>query len=295
MMFTAFSLDVVFRKTINMELDDVLKHFESAVDEIPTIKQKLSEMIGDGRLIVFIDDLDRCHVDNTIGILEAIKLFLNANGAVFVVAVDMTSLERAWDLRYRVQTTAKIEGKNYLDKIFQLKLSLPPKDKDAMRNYINWLASSLPDALGRVIAEGCPPNPRTIKRILNLIYFLGKGIEDKKFDEYFPLIVIWTIATICYPKLASSIKDDPPSLVETIKYLKKGHEFKNHITFNQHFGNIENATITEASEAVKPIIKNATEDTGVYNFLRSLVQYPNIETLSPTSFRNVVLEAGLIG
>ena len=52
----------------------MLKHFESAVEEIPTIIQKLSEMIGNGRLIVFVDDLDRCHADNTIGILEAIKL-----------------------------------------------------------------------------------------------------------------------------------------------------------------------------------------------------------------------------
>src|SRR5215210_2438831 len=41
--FTFFSLDVAFRKTTNMKLDDVLEYFESAVEEIPTIRQELSK------------------------------------------------------------------------------------------------------------------------------------------------------------------------------------------------------------------------------------------------------------
>jgi len=189
--FAFFSLDIALRRAINMGLKEALEHFESSVKEIPTIRQRLSEMIGEeGRLVVFVDDLDRCHIDNTLEILEAIKLFLNAKGAVFVLAVDMTNLERAWDLRYRGYKTANIEGKDYLDKIFQLRLSLPPKEGEAIRGYIKELADSLPDNLHAVVAEGCPPNLRKIKRVLSLIYFLGKGSDDKTFDKDFSLIVI---------------------------------------------------------------------------------------------------------
>jgi len=88
-------------------------------------------MIGDGKLIVFIDDLDRCDVDKALGILEAIKPFLNARGTIFVVAVDMKKIERAGELKYRGSSAGIIEGRDHVDKIFQLKLSLPPKEGEA--------------------------------------------------------------------------------------------------------------------------------------------------------------------
>lgn len=87
--------DIVLRSATQMTLKEAQEHFESSIDQTPTISKKLSEMIGEERLIVFVDDLDRCHVDNALGIMEAVKLFLNAEGAIFVVAVDMKKLERA--------------------------------------------------------------------------------------------------------------------------------------------------------------------------------------------------------
>ncbi|GAB4162601.1 MAG: hypothetical protein Fur0021_36960 [Candidatus Promineifilaceae bacterium] len=41
---------------------------------------------GMGRLIVFVDDLDRCLPEKAVEVLEAIKLFLEAPGVVFVLA-----------------------------------------------------------------------------------------------------------------------------------------------------------------------------------------------------------------
>ena len=110
-------------------------------------------------------------------------------------------------------------------------------------------------------------------------------------------MVIWTIIAVCYPKLASIIKNEPHSLFDTIEYLKISHDFKNLITFKQHFGNIEGKTIAKSSEFVKPIITNATQDMYLYNFLRSLAQYhAKLATLSRVSFRDVVFGGvGLIG
>ena len=45
------------------------------------------------RLIVFIDDLDRCNPDTVIETLEAIKLFLYVDGTVFIISADERLIE----------------------------------------------------------------------------------------------------------------------------------------------------------------------------------------------------------
>jgi predicted KAP-like P-loop ATPase len=89
----SFFPDIVLRSATQLTLKEVQEHFKSSIEQTPAISEKLSEMIAEGRLIVFVDDLGRCHVENALGILEAVKLFLNAEGAIFVVAVDMKNLK----------------------------------------------------------------------------------------------------------------------------------------------------------------------------------------------------------
>lgn len=206
--------DIMLRANTGLSLGDVERYFESSVEEIPTVTDKLEDMIGKGRLIVFIDDLDRVDVTKALGILEAIKLFLNAKGAIFVVAVDMKKIERAWELRYRGVPVGVVEGRDHVDKIFQLKLSLPPKNPEALSKYIDGLVGFLEENERKLITEGCPPNPRKIKRILNLVYFLVKSSDSKEFKTKFPLLTIWSIATVAFPDLAKIIKSSPRILVE---------------------------------------------------------------------------------
>jgi hypothetical protein len=305
--------DVVLRSAIHMTLKEAREHFESSIEQIPTISEKLSKMIGEGRLIVFVDDLDRCHVDNALGIMDAIKLFLHAEGAIFVVAVDMKKLERAWDLRYKGYEIAKMEGKDHADKIFQLKLSLPPKEAEAIKEYVRWLATSLPPDLSQLIAEGCPPNLRKIKRILNLIYFLSKGTPEEGFDKVFPLIVIWSIVTVAYPELARIISANPNSLIMTIDYFesKRYHDAANR-TYHDHLWlTSQNFDIREEesgiSYLVSSILKVAQKDVNIYNFLLSITRYSEKEKhrpiplylkdewLTPESFRDIIFRAGLVG
>jgi hypothetical protein len=208
------STDIGLRAMTGLSLDEVEKEFEDAVANIPTINDELRKMVGDGRLIVFIDDLDRCIVENALSILEAIKLFLTVKGVIFVIAVDMQKLERAWILRYKGSATGVQEGREHVDKIFQLKLSLPPKDPKEFEMFVKSIAQSLPDRTPELIIKGCIPNPRKIKRVLNLIYFLAKSIEDTKFKEYFPAVVVWSIATTIYPELSQKISSNPNSIVQ---------------------------------------------------------------------------------
>jgi predicted KAP-like P-loop ATPase len=90
----------VLNKRTGLKIEDIRKHFETSVKEIDTLHKTLEDIIGDERLIVFIDDLDRCSIDNTLDILESIKLIFNAKNAKFVVAADMKKLETSWALSF---------------------------------------------------------------------------------------------------------------------------------------------------------------------------------------------------
>jgi predicted KAP-like P-loop ATPase len=94
----AVSSDIAARITTGLKLQEVHGHFNS-VKNILTITDQLRHMIGNNRLIVFIDDLDRCSYENILNVLEAVKMFFNAKGAIFIFAVDITKLELAWLLK----------------------------------------------------------------------------------------------------------------------------------------------------------------------------------------------------
>jgi hypothetical protein len=108
--------------------------------------------------VFFIDDLDRCLPEKAVEMLEAIKLFLDIEGCVFVLAVDDEVVERGIAHRYRDYLgigdrsadsvayslkperfreyrsqfaavghvgSAPITGHEYLEKIIQLPIRLP--------------------------------------------------------------------------------------------------------------------------------------------------------------------------
>ncbi len=65
-------------------------------------KQALELVLGtEGRLIVFVDDWNRCLPEKAPEVLEAIKLFLEVPGTVFVLGMDRAVIERGVEVRYR--------------------------------------------------------------------------------------------------------------------------------------------------------------------------------------------------
>lgn len=87
---------------------------------------------SDRRLIVFVDELDRCAPSEVAATLESIRTFLGVKGCIFIVAADQQVLEHALTEQLRQSTPPDLTnpyysaGSAYLDKIFQYQLSFPP-------------------------------------------------------------------------------------------------------------------------------------------------------------------------
>jgi O-acetyl-ADP-ribose deacetylase (regulator of RNase III) len=115
------------------------------------------------RIILYIDDLDRCHPRKVVDVLQAVHLLLAFDLFAVVVAVDPRWLERSLYKAYAPEVDRAIDGsptrgsefspQNYLEKIFQIPFSLPSMQEDGFKQLIEDVITSR----GEVPAS--PPRP----------------------------------------------------------------------------------------------------------------------------------------
>ncbi|MET9227754.1 P-loop NTPase fold protein [Lentzea sp. NPDC003310] len=124
-------------------------------------------------LVVIIDDLDRCLPEQTLQIIETIKLVLDEPGCVFLLAVDREVIEHAIRVKYKDLPSAGELGETFFEKIVQLPYSLPPPAEAKVEPYIRSISAD-PDVLACLpILRGAPPyNPRRIKRTVQAFTLL---------------------------------------------------------------------------------------------------------------------------
>jgi len=92
------------------------------------------------RLVVFIDELDRCRHDTILETLEAIRLFLFAKGTSFVIGADERQIQYAVQMKYPNIEGNQIDiGKEYLEKLIQYPIRIPQLDRKEVEFYIMCL------------------------------------------------------------------------------------------------------------------------------------------------------------
>ena len=95
-------------------------------------------------LVVFIDDLDRCLPDTVIETLEAMRLFLFVPGTAFIIGADERLVEQAVERRFPDPFGAKSEiARNYLEKLVQVPIRIPPLGPNEVCSYMNLLFAQL--------------------------------------------------------------------------------------------------------------------------------------------------------
>lgn len=93
-------------------------------------------------LVIFIDDLDRCMPRTIIQNFEAIRLFLAVPKTVFVIGASEEIIESAISTQYPAQERGVSYGKQYLEKIIQVPIHLPPLNPQETLRYLLLLFAS---------------------------------------------------------------------------------------------------------------------------------------------------------
>lgn len=91
------------------------------------------------RIVLYVDDLDRCTPERVVDVLQAVNLLLTMDLFMVVVAVDPRWLLRSLESHHR-DTFAEAGPVTYLDKIFHIPFALRPMGDHA----VGYLHSLLP-------------------------------------------------------------------------------------------------------------------------------------------------------
>ena len=231
--------DIALRKWGGgMTYKEAKEHFKKPPPSIKDISNQITDMLRDKRLIIFIDDLDRCNASNILELLETIKNVLGINNLIFCITVDMKQIERAWELRYN-SNTGKIEGKEYIEKLFPVVFSLPPKTDDDVGDYLDSLVT-LNDEYSKLrshLIKSLTSNPRKIKRMLNIIFFLIQNYDLNNYDVneesniikecqlHFSLIITWVSLTINHKKISEILQIEPSVIIPITLFLNMFNSF----------------------------------------------------------------------
>ncbi len=93
---------------------------------------------GDPRIVLFIDDLDRCPPPKVVETLEAVQLLVDSKLFVVVLAIDTRYVTLCLEEHYKNILVPKQHpsGMDYIEKIIQLPYRVPPISYECMEPYL---------------------------------------------------------------------------------------------------------------------------------------------------------------
>ena len=163
---------ILSQKYLNMDMtqliDTITRNTSETGNFSDRLKSLLKKHLKEKNLVIIIDDLDRCDVENTLQILALMKLFLDIDRVICIVAVDLTRLQQAWKQKYGNINDDEI---GYLDKIFQIKINLHTPTNEQIRDFLQELVPGIKEDVLSLFSNLISKNPRAIKRTLNLISY----------------------------------------------------------------------------------------------------------------------------
>lgn len=114
-------------------------------EEITAFRAEFGAVLDglDRKLVVFIDNLDRCLPANSIHTLEAIRLFLFLPNTAFIVAADEDMIRHAVAQHFHDPGDRLVT--DYLDKLIQVPIYVPRPGVLEIRAYITMLMASRSD------------------------------------------------------------------------------------------------------------------------------------------------------
>lgn len=184
--------------SIRNDIKEFRKQFDDLLEETKIDK-----------LIIFIDELDRCSPDTILSTLEAIRLFLFTGNTVFIIGADERQIAYAVKNKFKEIKGQEIDiGKEYLEKLIQYPIRIPRLNSKEMEFYMICLLLQKKLELNKFTTLIEYLNDEKRKRFLDfnvdyeLLANFDKDIADDTRDEI-------TIAKQLSPILSAGLNGNP--------------------------------------------------------------------------------------
>jgi len=161
-------------------------------DKITAIENALGK--NNKKIVVFIDDLDRCAPDKILEVLESTKVFLDLEGFVYVLGLNSDVVNKAIDQKYE---SIGIKGEDYLEKIIQIPFKIPDWIEHDLSAYLDYLIKNEIDSEYQgtfeeyrdIVLKVIEKTPRQVKRFINTYISEHEVFKGKDLDKRVHLIL----------------------------------------------------------------------------------------------------------
>lgn len=131
--------------------DNPIEKFKEQKELNEKIKHFFEEILVErgNRLVVFIDELDRCKPTYAVRLLEQVKHYFCDDNILFVFSVNIDELQHTIKHYYGNE----FDACRYLDRFFDIRVSLPPADKTRLYNIMGLDSSYGLEVASRRVIE----------------------------------------------------------------------------------------------------------------------------------------------
>ena len=191
---------------VSYDMEKAFEQLEKEIDPsnnmdnfIKTFQEKVKKYIekNNKKIIVFIDDLDRCNSDNMLNIIYNIKLLLSVQDVIFIFGIDKNAVSLALMNKYNNEIN---KAESFLDKIFPISFNMPNKALNLslfLKVIFQGLDENKINEIEAFLTEINFINPRKLKKVF-FRYLLVRNylIEKQLLDEEKEWSIIWVLFLI---------------------------------------------------------------------------------------------------
>ncbi|RPJ31224.1 MAG: hypothetical protein EHM25_03765 [Nitrosopumilales archaeon] len=188
-----------FKKELNSKIQLIAELDKDTVyfDGFEEIKKEIKNLRLNNpafRIIVFVDDLDKCSSKKALEILELIRVFHDIEGFVYIIGISHDMIVKLSNIENNETSN---DGEHYIKKLIQIPITLPKWSNQDIVNLVKDLAKKgmihdkfkeVVDKNIELISVAMDNNPREIKRFLNNFFVAHEIFSGKKNFEAKELI-----------------------------------------------------------------------------------------------------------
>ena len=243
--------------------EDPFKKFKKEKDIEQKIKDFFSCLLAErgNRLVIFIDELDRCKPTFAVHLLEQIKHYIYDDRITFVFSVNLEQLQHTIKNYYGVD----FDSCRYLDRFFDLRISMPPANMEKFYSEIGLESRYCVDIVTKRIIKMYNFELRGITRFYSQVKaaVYEPTHDNKKYDFSFaddkgrqiilmyivPLLIGLKIADISkYDQFINGHNSEP--LKELLDFDDDNRLLENMLNRDESFTKEEGKTLITTDEMI---------------------------------------------
>ena len=223
--------DAVSAETKDATLD-LWKREQERLDSMAAFKGYLAQLANEehSRIVIVVDELDRCRPDYALSVLETIKHFFTVPKVHFVLGVNREALENSVKARYG----SDIDAERYLRKFINLSFSLPRRIGEnggiaTVSQYAQKMTAQmgLPTevtnrtiALLTLVAQNKEVSLRDVGKVLSKIALIPEAYYRVKFlSGWTDMLCVLVVSSVIEPRFHKVLLSSEASFDEVVSFL----------------------------------------------------------------------------